>query len=206
MGDEWLRVQEALASAGVDGVEDFGRFVSDTRHFAPSTFDERSAMPVLVSVLPTLEDARTVRAVSGHLRRPWARPSAFDPLHEAYLKWAPVDATTGWHLGDSLGTAAVAAHVPVLLPLVEDKRYGTARQMIVFHLARFKANPDVGPVVQRLVSDPDVSLHAMSALRKCVGNEAALPILRSVEASHPDPRVRKQAAQAIKKASKAIGR
>lgn len=78
--------------------------------------------------------------------------------------------------------------------------------MIVFHLGRFKANPDVGPVVQRLVSDPDVSLHAMTALRKCVGNEAALPILRAVEAGHPDPQVRKQAAQAIKKASKAIER
>jgi len=128
MGDDLHRVKEALAAAGVDGVEDFGLFVSDTRHFAPSTFDERAGMTVLLSVLPTLEDARTVDAVAGHLRRPWARPIAFEPLHEAFLKWAPVDATTGWHVGDSLGTAAVAAHVPVLLLLAENKRYGTARQ------------------------------------------------------------------------------
>ena len=60
--------------------------------------------------------------------------------------------------------------------------------------------------VERLVNDPDVSLHAMSALRKCIGNEPALPILQAVEAGHPDPRVRKQAAQAIKKATKSTGR
>jgi hypothetical protein len=34
MGDDVHRVKEALAAAGVDGVEDFGLFVGDTRHFA----------------------------------------------------------------------------------------------------------------------------------------------------------------------------
>ena len=207
MGDDWQRIQDALRAAGVEGVEDFGRFVNDTHHFEPSQFDERAAMPVLLSVLPTLEDPRAVDAVAMHLRRPWARPTAFEPLHTAFLRWAPEHATAaGWHLGDALGTTATAEHVPVLLALAEDTTFGASRQMIVFQLARFKARPEVCAAVERLVNDPDVALHAMSALRKCLGNEAALPVLQVVEASHPDPRVRKQAAQAIKKATKASAR
>ncbi|MGE0819800.1 MAG: hypothetical protein AB7O74_14180 [Candidatus Nanopelagicales bacterium] len=206
MGDDWLRVQEALTAAGVEGVEDFGRFVNDPRHFEPSRFDERAAMPVLLAVLPTLDDPRAVDAAAGHLCRPWARPAAFEPLRTAFLRWAPDHATTGWQLGDSLGRTAIAEHVPVLLALAEDTRFGTARQMLVLHLSRFKASPEVCAAVERLVDDPDVSLHAMSALRKCLGNEAALPILQAVEAGHPDAKVRKQAAQAIKKATKASRR
>lgn len=54
------RVQAALAEAGVAGVHDFGRFVSNTKYFEPSSFDERAAMPVLLTVLPTLTDPKVV--------------------------------------------------------------------------------------------------------------------------------------------------
>jgi hypothetical protein len=207
MESDWERVKSALSSAGVDGSHDFGHFVSDTRYLAPAELDERAAMPVLLEILPTLTDGGTVTAVAGHLRRPWARPAAFDALHLAFLNWAHEDSSAGWALGDSLGSAARREDVPVLLGLAEDESLGAARQMIVFQLGRFKSSPEVAPVLTRLVREPSVALHAMSALRKVIGNEAALPILDSLAAdSTVDPTVREHAVRAAKKARKSSAR
>jgi hypothetical protein len=65
-------------------VEDFGRFVNNTTYFRPSAFDERAAMPTLLRLLPTLTDRALVGTVAAHLRRPWARPTAF-PKHSGTL-------------------------------------------------------------------------------------------------------------------------
>ena len=35
MEDDWERLGSALNEAGVAGVEDLGRFVNNTKHFAP---------------------------------------------------------------------------------------------------------------------------------------------------------------------------
>jgi hypothetical protein len=50
--EELEELRSALIAEGVAGVSDLGRFVSNTDHFRPSTFDERAAMPVLVAWLP----------------------------------------------------------------------------------------------------------------------------------------------------------
>jgi len=44
-------------------------------------------MPVLLELLPTLMDLTLVSAVAAHLRRPWARPTAFGPLVGAFRLW-----------------------------------------------------------------------------------------------------------------------
>ena len=62
--DEWQAARQALSVAGVAGVEDLGRFVNNTEHFAPSQFDERAAMPVLLDILPTATDAKLVEAIA----------------------------------------------------------------------------------------------------------------------------------------------
>jgi hypothetical protein len=46
--DEWDRLRAVLASEGIAGTEDLGRFVSNVEHFRPSAFDERAAMPILL--------------------------------------------------------------------------------------------------------------------------------------------------------------
>ena len=78
--------------------------------------------------------------------------------------------------------------------------------MIVHCLWRFKKDPRVAATLSGLVADRDVSLHAMSALRRTVGNESALPTLRATRDSHPDPTVRAQAAKVVRLAEKATGR
>jgi HEAT repeat protein len=204
-GEDLRRVEAALAEAGVAGAQDFGRFVNNTEFFAPSTIDERAAMPVLLALLPCLTDSQVVAAAARHLRRPWARPIAFDGLLAAFDTWASREPTgAGWHLGEALATAADKESVPALLERARERRYGKARQMIVAALWRFrKDDPQVGPALRDLCSDPDVCLHAMSAYRRTVGPKEALPLLRSLQ-NHTDPLVARTAAQQAKKAEKAI--
>lgn len=86
-----MRVLTELRTAQIRGADEFGRFVSNTQYFAPSSFDERAAMPVLLSLLPSLQDGRNVAAVAGHLRRAWARPAAYEPVRDAFRLWAPLE-------------------------------------------------------------------------------------------------------------------
>src|SRR4051794_20110421 len=100
--DDSGRLCRELRAAGVAGVEDFGRFVSNVAAFRPSAFDEQAAMPTLLAILPSLSDPKVVAAVAGHLRRPWARPTAFPALLDAFVKSADVDHSTAWKVGDAL--------------------------------------------------------------------------------------------------------
>jgi len=206
MVDDWQRARDSLVAAGVEGAEDLGRFVSDVRYLRPSKFDERAAMPVLLELLPTLMDLTLVSAVAAHLRRPWARPTAFGPLVDAFRLWAPLSADAGWQLGDALASAARPDDLPVLLDLVSDTRYGMARQMIVDSLWRFRKPPLVEPALVSLITDQAVALHAMSALRRSIGPASALPYLRQVAADHPGDRLGKTAAGQIRRAEASISR
>jgi hypothetical protein len=206
MTDDSTRVREALGDAGVDGVEDFGRFVNNTEYFPPSRFDERSAMPVLLAQLPSLTDPKVVGTIAGHLRRPWARPTAFQVLLDAFRSWAPREQLAGWALGDALVTSATIGDVEALFEIVTDPDYGRSRQMIVHSMWRFKKDERTVGVLLKLIEDPDVSLHAMSALRRAEGNQAALPHLIAVRDNHADPTVRKEATREVKKAEKALSR
>jgi hypothetical protein len=193
-----------LQDAGVVGAQDFGRFVNDNVHFAPSQFDERTAMPVLISLLPSLSDVSAVGATARHLGRPWARPAAFGPLYEAFLVWAPQNETLGWTIGDSLAITATIKDLEALLVLALDRRYGTSRQMIVYSLWRFKKDSRVTDALIQLIGDRDVSLQAMTALRRSVGNGEAVRHLIRVRDSSTDQTVRKQAQRAIAKCEAAL--
>jgi hypothetical protein len=204
--EEWDILRQDLDRAGVAGSAELGRFVSNTDHFAASTFDERAAMPVLIAALPRLSDPKLVSAVAGHLRRSWSRPSAFDALFVAFLRWAPNDRHTGWALGDAVGTAATIAHVEQLLAQGQERRFGQARQMVVHALGRFAKAPEVAPVLLGLIKDPDVALHAMQALKRVVGPEAALPHIEEVEAEQMGTALGGVAAREARKMRKALAR
>jgi len=197
------RVCSALASEGVAGVDDFGHFVNDTTYLLPSGFDEKAAMPTLVALLPTLTDRTVVEATARHLGRPWARPGAFPTLLAAFREWAPRDWTTGWAIGDSLVSTATPADLDSLLDVATNEAYGKARQMIVQSLWRYRKDERVAAVLGDLAEQPDVCLHAMSALRRAIGNDAAIPLLLRLSGSSPEETVRQQAASQLKKARRA---
>lgn len=184
MENEWQTVREALADHGVAGGDELGRVVSTTRCVRPSALDERAAMPIFIELLPQVSDPQVVAVLASHLRRRWARPQAFGNLHAAFERWAIIEPTTGWHIGDALATTATTGELPILLRIATATEYGTARQMVVHCLWRFNASSEVETTLVSLISDPDVALHAMFALRRAIGAEAALPHLRRVHDEH----------------------
>jgi len=204
--DEWKHLRALLRDRGVAGAEDLGTFVNNTRYFAPSAFDERAAMPVLLEALPGISDRRLVDAVAGHLGRPWARPAAFGALHTAFLRGAPIDHSTGWAIGNALGTVATVEQLNDLLDICAEKRFGTARQMIVYSLRRYKKAPGVAGLLGELVDDPDVGLHAMSALRSVVGNLEAVPVLERVSAQHAGTSLGQAAKRQLREVRRALAR
>jgi hypothetical protein len=202
--DDWQLVRDALQRHGVQGAEDLGYFANNPQYFRPSRLDERAAMPVLLDLLPALSDQRVVAACAAHLRRPWARPIAFGPLRDAFEQWAPQNLSAGWQLGNALANAASAANLPVVLSLAAQTQYGTARQMIVDALWRFRKSALVEPALIALIRDPDVALHAMTALRRAIGRQAALPHLRAVQAEYPRDPLGQAAVRQIRKAEVAL--
>jgi hypothetical protein len=206
MSDDTDRIRRSLEAAGVAGSSDFGHFVNDTRYRSPSSFDERAAMPVLVALLPTLSDVSAVEATTVHLGRSWARPTAFEPLHDAFLVWAPQNQLLGWTIGDALASTATIKQLDTLLELSFDESLGTSRQMIVDSLWRFKKDSRVEDALLRLVMDRDVSLHAMSALRRSVGNSEAIKHLMLLRDASNDQGIRKQAQKAIDKSEAALAK
>jgi len=206
VGDESARIIEALKDACVAGADQFGTFVNDTHFLAPSKFDERAAMPTLIKLLPTIHDSRDLWAAVGHLGRPWARPVAFEPLLQIFLIRAEQDHQLGWSIGDALVTTATASNVETLLEISTDRKYGSARQMIVYSLWRFKKDEQIKNALIGLLNDSDVSLHAMSALRRTVGNEEAIEYLNVVRDASDNQTIRKQAQKAITKSETAIAK
>ena len=201
VSDEWQMVRDALDQRGVTGAEDLGRFVN-TEHFRPSALDERAAMPIFLDLLPLLSDPKLVGTVASHLRRPWARPTAYDALLDAFERWGTLDTTAGWHIGDALASVATKDDVRVLLGLATATKYGIARQMIVGCLWRFK--DDAEPVLVSLINDRDVALHAMSALRRTIGPSDALPHLHRAADQHSGDQIGAVAQRQIRKAEAAL--
>ena len=118
----------------------------------------------------------------------------------------PVWGDVGWAIADALVTCAQVADLPTLLDLVAERRYGWSRQMIMDALWRFKRDDRVSTLLLQLIDDPDVALHAMGALRRVLGNDDALPHLRRGRDAHPEPRVREQAKQQVRRAESKANR
>lgn len=201
-------VSDVLDAHGIAGVEDFGRFVSNTKYFPASNFDERAAAPVLLDLLPTLRDQRVVTAVGRHLQRPWLRSvdGAYDVVRAAYVDWAPMANETGWVLGDTLCKAADRSRGEDLVALAADDSHGMSRGCIIESLWRFKGNADVEPLLRQLLADPSVTRMAMSALQRTIGAQAMQNALEELLATAPDPVVAKAAAEQLRRVRRKIAR
>ncbi|MFJ5763625.1 HEAT repeat domain-containing protein [Neobacillus sp. NPDC093182] len=70
-----------------------------------------------------------------------------------------------WAIGNSLSLILDKSSLNDLLEIATDKKHGTARQMIVDGLGKFK-DKKVIPVLVGLLEDKDVQGHALSSLSK----------------------------------------
>lgn len=102
--------------------------------------------------------------------------------------------------------ASTEQNLNELLEIAHNGAYGIARAMIVGSLWRYRRDERIRPTLQELAAEPNVALAAMSALRRVVGNEDALLLLRRLRDSHADPRVRERAARQVKRAERAAAK
>lgn len=206
MHDEWQVVRDALTNAGVDGVEDFGRFVNNPTYFAPSTFDERAAAPVLLELLPTLHEPRVVATVGRHLKGQRGVVNGYATVLAAFKRWATEPGETGWVLGDTLARASDKSKADELIQLAITDRYGGSRGCVVEALWRFKSVADVEQPLRRLIADPDVSLMAMIALQRTIGAEATNDALEQLLDYSVEPTVQRHAQRQLKRIRKKLTR
>jgi hypothetical protein len=200
---EWEDVRAALAAAGIDPT-DFGHFVNRVVPgvIEPSTFDQERATPILIEWLPRVRDARVKEAIVGHLKTRAAKGVAVALLADEFRR--AEDDLLRWQIGDTLQTVVTPEQHDVLLALAEDQRYGMSRQMLIDNLWRVKS-ARAEQVLTRALTDPDVALHAGSALRRLTGNdEAAMRLAALVD--HDDERVGRAARENLKRAEKALAR
>jgi hypothetical protein len=206
MASDRAMVMTALELAGVTGLDDYGRFVNNTEYFAPSRFDEAAAYPVLLREFPKLVDHDAIATVARYLGHHRLADSAFSLLHDAFVRFAPTDKNLGWVLGDSLARRGSAKNLDQILELCVEPSYGTARQMLVYSTWKYKADDRVRQVLEQIVRDPDVSLQAMSALRRTLGNSLALPVLMQVRDNSSDELIRKQASDSVRRIERALAK
>lgn len=166
------------------------------------------AIPVLIRWVRELPDAeppsaerdRLLEGIVRALSVPEARPVAAEPLMDLFPKTAgPLQ----WIVGNAIEVTASAGQSDRLLDLVENKDFGSSRQMLVLALRRVaKKNPRTLKVLRRCVDDDTVVSQAMTVLAS-VDPQTAVQLVEP-KVRHSDPAVAAAARRTLKAASKKI--
>lgn len=167
-----------LERAGIDatGFGDFASTSIPAAGIALSGFAYERAMPILIKWLPLAGTSELKEVIA---RGMTGESSAMGEGAKVLLnefRRAPADeASLKWTIGNALSTLADASLTDDLIELVQDPRHGTGRQMLCEALRRTK-DPRAPDVLITLISDPEVSGHAIAALRD-YGPKTSVPYL-----------------------------
>ena len=148
--------------------------------------------------LPLLDDPSEREALIRALSVPWARNSEvaraligeFARANERPLRWA---------IGNALEVTVTSAEADLLLPLVRNPSFGTARQMVVRALGRVGGQSAL-PVLLELLSDEQTVGHAAWALGKLRATEASSEL--NAMRNHPVGWVRRTVARSLRQIAK----
>ncbi len=157
----------------------------------------KDAIPILVKWLPEISNLRVKESIVRVLSKKWAGADAVTALLTEF-RATPETANGGlkWAIGNALEVLASDKIFGDIVELVQDKRHGIARQMLVVALGKMK-NPRAVDVLICLLDDDDVVGHALTALKKLKAKQARSHIVRLI--NHPNAWVRKRAKQALDK-------
>jgi hypothetical protein len=198
-------VRAALRRAGIDPT-DFGRFVGRVVPgvIEAPTFDYVAAAPVLLEWLPRVRTPLAKEVVARSLGHRAAKGVATGPLIDAFLATPPEESHVKWAIASAIHDVATPPDFDRIVELAADRRHGRARQMLVFMLWRVKSERAREVVVDSL-EDEDVAPHAMSALRRMVGNEQARRQIAPL-VDHASPRVARVARDTVKRIDTKLAR
>ena len=159
--------------------------------------DYLNAVPILVAWLPRITNPNVKEGLVRALSVKWARDIAeLRPMLVAEFKCAddPTGSGLRWAIGNALEVLANDDIAEEMINLARDRKYGSARQMVVVGLGKLRA-PRVVSVLVDLLADDDVVGRAVVALRKLKAREARPHIERLL--GHPRTWVRNEAKKAL---------
>ena len=184
----------------------------------------KSALPALLRWLPKIEDLNTKENIVRCLSVPWIGNRATAELISEFRKYAPIDpvraqdlsrlsaaqfikhletvkprdpsSSLAWAIGNALSIVDVKDFESQIIELCKDRNYGSARQMIVIGLGRFR-DPEAQETAVELLKDEDVKLHAIVALGKMKSKRALFELERLMTDSRSA--IRREARKAITK-------
>ncbi len=192
-GEEAARLMADLAAAG---------YPVDTPARLTGKYVE--AVPVLVDWLDRAQAVNIRQAVVRALSVPFARKLARDPLLAEFERVTDDDDPDGlglrWIVGSALEVLYTDSAYDAYVRLIEQPRFGPARQMLVHALRRSK-RPEAVPLLLSLLNDPDVNGQATLALAR-IADPAAADGLRSM-LDDRTPWVRNEAQKGLAKIAKA---
>ena len=174
--------------------------------FAVESLDElrhsgkpyKAAIPILIKWLPVVSDPSLIDSVARALSVPWAKPLAAKALITEFRSLSDAMSSVKWTIGNALSIVADDSVTDELLEIVQDRRHGKAREMVVVALGNVR-DSRARDVLLRLLENDELCGYAIKALAKLNAMEA-LPKLKEFT-RHPQAWVRKEAEKAVKKLS-----
>ncbi|MFG2039933.1 HEAT repeat domain-containing protein [Dactylosporangium sp. NPDC048998] len=187
----------------VQDLEDAGIVISDVWDLVNTTERYPAAIPILMAWLNRVDelpsdDARErlreglIRSLSTRDARPVA-----GPLMVRQFRTVSLDPVR-WAVGNAIAIVADSTVFADVVDLVREPSYGTARQMPVDALPRIGGRANRSTVIEILVdllSDDDVVLHAISAVRRIRAANARPALERLLD--HERDTIRRRAQQAL---------
>ncbi len=139
----------------------------------------KRAIPVLIKWLSKIENLEVKDEIISCLRDKNGRDPAIVPIliKEFYLADELAAKNQYCHdykanLGDAIGNSMNDDYFDQIISIVQNKKHGDARIMLVLGLAKLK-NPKVVDILIDLLKDEDVQGHAVTVLRKLKAKKAA---------------------------------
>lgn len=140
------------------------------------------------------ESLRVKEGVIRALARKEAKGLANRALIDEFLRANNKDEGYKWAIGNSINVVMQSSDLESLKQIILDRRHGTARQMIVLGMSKFKSE-DTENFLLALFGDKAVEGHAWSALSKLKSKKAA-EIAKTMP-RHDSPLVRKYARRLV---------
>jgi HEAT repeat protein len=185
----------ALERPLVERLREAGYDVDSVWDLFNKKLDYHAAIPMLMEWLPQATDRRVKESLVRALSVRWAKPQAA-PLLISQFRDLDDDPQSGlrWAIGNALDVVADDSFCADLVELARDRRYGSAREMIVLALGKMKKARPVEVLIE-LLDDEVVAGHAVAALARLKAPEAAEALQPFLH--HPKTWIRQEAGKAL---------
>jgi len=157
------------------------------------------AIPILLHWLPLIENIDVKETIVRALTVSWAKPVAAPLLIKEFRKAGTGYSSLKWAIGNALSVIADDSVYADVVNLVQDKRHGKAREMLVLSLGNMKEVQAVDILIN-LLKDDDLGGHAIMALGRIKSKKAYSEIEKFL--THPKPWIRREAKKALLKIEK----